>query len=646
MPLTNKKRSSASNDNNIQLFSNNVHHVTPLVNDNLDEFWLDPGDARIETGLQGGSQYGWDLLGSAFLDYKNDHPVIYLGQGNKKDQIPKASEVLNNDLDSDCHVEYVEGDFVDHQYGEYHYFTPATKHDFKKRPDEIAHFTKPVLSNLSEQYVMLKLTWDNKPDQVSYIVSELTLKGWNRGICQNLPVQSNSELVLTPSYDKTAENLKIALADSQGQPIGQFITNSKKKRYIFQIPNHSNVIQVRVQPAPNNIGSPNAGFKGLTVQTGSFVKIKTDSNMPSVDVGQTYRGKIILANEGYTQTKSGLLHFQTSEAIMNDIQISGFNYTHQGNNYQIVVPPIQPQDSIQIDITDDKILKTMKNEYVIGNIQFEYETDGSIINKDKLVQSTRGQDFSFKVNTPVKTIIFTDKLTHQQLGMTEIDASSSVNSAELPIPEGYQLTLSNQDLQKLLEHEQDSYEILLDHRQVPVPQKRTVTREIIIHYPNEDDKQITQSATFQRVNLQDAITHEVQSGQWTDDAELPAVELKHIDGYRPNQTIPKMIVNYQDGDSHIEIYFKKIKEAEPKTDNSDSNEFLKELQAINKKQNDTVVINYRDSNQKPQTIRVPKTTDYNHIKTFLTQQFSEDKISMDDALTIFSLWQRQRKEDN
>lgn len=654
MPLTNKKRSSsvtsASNNHDIQMFSNNVHHATPLVNDNLDEFWLDPGDARIETGLQGGSQYGWDLLGSAFLDYKHDRPIIYLGQGNKKDQIPAAAEILNNDLDPDCNVEYVEGDFVDHQYGEYHYFTPATKHDYKKHSDEIAHFSKPTLDNLSEQFVMLKLTWKDKLNQPSYIASELTLKGWNRGICQNLPVQSNSEVVFTPAYDKTAEELTIILSDKQGQEVGQFTTNADTKRYVFQIPDHLNMVQVKVQPASANITSPNAGFEGLAVKTGSFVNIETSSNMPTVDVGKTYQGQIVLTNAGYTPTKSGVLSFQTSEAIMNDIQISGFNYTHQGNNYQIIIPPIKPQGSVVVEIQDERILKTMKNEYVIGNIQFEYETDGLVINKKEIKQLSRGNDFSFKVNTPVKTLIFTDAQLHQQLGMTEVDASESIDAAQLPIPEGYQLTLDTQKLQDILSKEQDSYEIPLDHKQIPVPQKRVVTREIIVHYPHDDPQRIVQSATFQRVNFQDAITHEIKSGEWTGDAVLPAIDLKEIEGYQPNQTIPELTVNYQDGDSHIEVYFNKIADKQPVSSadtTSDStiadhnNEFLKELQAVNQQQDKTVVISYKNSDGNLQNIRLPKTKDYNEIKTFLTQQFTQNKISMDDALTIFSLWQQK-----
>lgn len=648
---SNASVNSESHSVDMDLFSNNTHRATPLVNDTLDNFWLDPGDSRVETGLQGGAKYGWDLLGSARLDYRGDRPIIYLGQANKKDQLPDPQTLLGQTFDDNTHAEYVDGDFVDHQYGSFDYFQPATKHDFKRHATDIVHFEKPKLDDLTDQPVMIKLTQDDKPNQASYIMSVLTLKGWGRGICQNLPVLSNSELVIIPYYQKLMGELLITLTDKQGQQLIQFETQANKSQYIYQIPNHLNMVRIHIQPAKENTNFLNAGFQGLVVRTGSFVQINTDNNTKEVEIGQNYTANIILTNKGHSSTTKGVLRFQTSEAIMNDLQIEGYDYKRQGNNFEINIPAIQAQDSIKIKLKDTKINKNMRNEYVIGNIQYEYATRGTIVNKKEIPQIGRGQDFAFKVNTPMKTILFIDQYTGQQLGSTEVDASESIKNKNLPVPAGYKLNISDTKLNKIFETDNDIYQLKLDHQMIPMPQKKVVSREIVIHYPNnEDPEQITQSATFYRNNYQDAITHELHAGEWTADGILPARNLKTIQGYQPNQSIPEMRVSHNDGDSHIEIYYNELQTNKDKQNinhKTDSNNTMRDklaqkLEAAKKEnetqKSDSITITYKAKDHQMRTIILPNTTDYNEIQKFLTNQFNNHKLEMDDALNIFDIW--------
>lgn len=633
-------------DNNSSQFANNVHHATPLVNDDLSNFWVDPGERRIVTALQGGAQYGWDILGSVILDYKTDQPIIYLGQAGKKDELPSPEDAIGVEPEDGQEVEYVEGDFIDYNYGQFDYFTPATKRDYKKRPNDILHYTKPRLDILSEQPVMVRI---KQGDAISYIMSTITVHGWGRGICQNLNVYSNSELVLRPKYQKMMGELKITLSDMQGQPVCQFETDDATSQYVFQIPDHLEKVRLTVQPANENTNFLNAGFEGLTAQTGSFIEIDTMKNPQEIKPDEPYKAHIILHNRGYSATEPSKLTFKCSDAIMNTLEVTGLDYSRQGNNFTVMIPSIPARSDLTIHLVDKQITKQMRADYTIGMITFTYQTQGKILNKQPMTSTVRGKDFSFKVDTPMRTIQFVDQATKQALGMTEIDAQSDFSLDDLPIPKGYKLIDTKGLVETIKTTEDPVISVALAHQMKPMQQTKKVTREIIIHYPNEDPKRIEQSATFKRENQQDLITHEIISGQWTNDAVLPALPLKEIPNYRPNQTIPKLKVSHDDGDVHLEIYYQAIQPAQPakpKLVEDPQAELAKQLQAAAAQQqaesdNDEITLTYKTDEHTIATITLPNTTDYKAVQSLLTKKFTKQEISMNEAMTIFQKWREQ-----
>ena len=86
---------------------------------------------------------------------------------------------------------------------------------------------------------------------------------------------------------------------------------------------------------------------------------------------------------------------------------------------------------------------------------------------------------------------------------------------------------------------------------------RTITRTIIVNYPDGHHQTITQTATFTRNATVDEVTRKVTYGEWNVASQkLSQFDAPVINGYVPNiKFVPEITVNPDSKDTTVEIYY-------------------------------------------------------------------------------------------
>ena len=86
---------------------------------------------------------------------------------------------------------------------------------------------------------------------------------------------------------------------------------------------------------------------------------------------------------------------------------------------------------------------------------------------------------------------------------------------------------------------------------------RTITRTIIVNYPDGHHQTITQTATFTRNATVDEVTRKVTYGEWNVVSQkLSQFDAPVINGYVPNvKFVPEITVNPDSKDTTVEIYY-------------------------------------------------------------------------------------------
>ena len=225
----------------------------------------------------------------------------------------------------------------------------------------------------------------------------------------------------------------------------------------------------------------------------------------------------------------------------------------------------------------------------------DHDEDVKSISDENVTSDTPNEvfDVTYSADPQHATITYYDDDTHQSLHVDKFDGVTNETvhtNVQKTIDEyqkaGYVVANNNAPADITFDNDDDTdqtFTVHLKHNHVTVDPKnpktpsdvipgtdkhfpkgvehddlnRTITRTIIVNYPDGHHQTITQTATFTRNATVDEVTRKVTYGEWNVVSQkLSQFDAPVINGYVPNvKFVPEITVNPDSKDTTVEIYY-------------------------------------------------------------------------------------------
>ena len=297
----------------------------------------------------------------------------------------------------------------------------------------------PSTGSLKIQPIVVKITY---PDTtINYVTSRLAVNAiWNDGISQDIDVDRNKEVVITPSWISNGningtDQIKTIIYDGNNplipdnidsvKPLATFITNAQNSQgFVYKNGNTTklHVVFKAANTAVQHTGLKDngdilvSGLTGVDAVDGSNVQARVSS--VSSAISEAFNYPIILTNDGQSPVAEGSkLIVDFSKPINHsDVQkidnVKSFTWISD-SKLEMVLPEIAVNKSLNIKINDLKS-KQLGSIKINGEVQYNTAT----VNNGGYVNGVKGFNNQSEFNGSIMINSDSDTYTPQTTEIT------------------------------------------------------------------------------------------------------------------------------------------------------------------------------------------------------------------------------------